>query len=59
MRSAKFTFILLVITSLLTACGLKGALYLPEQEQTTQAAADLTEMTEEQIEKEEETGGDF
>lgn len=57
MRSAKSTLILLVFASLLSACGLKGALYLPEDEQTTESAADLTEETKKQREAKEESEG--
>jgi predicted small lipoprotein YifL len=56
MRCCKAILILLVSTSLLTACGLKGALYLPEDEETTQAAAELTSESEMQMEEKEETG---
>lgn len=59
MRSAKSTLILLVFASLLSACGLKGALYLPEDEQTTEAAADLTEETKKQREAKEENEGNI
>jgi predicted small lipoprotein YifL len=56
MRCCKTILILLVSISLLTACGLKGALYLPDDEETTQAAAELTSESEMQIEEKEETG---
>lgn len=56
MRCCKTILILLVSISLLTACGLKGPLYLPDDEETTQAAAELTSESEMQIEEKEETG---
>lgn len=58
MRSAKTTLILLVLASQLTACGLKGALYLPDDEQTSQAAAELTAENKNQMEHQEQIGGD-
>jgi predicted small lipoprotein YifL len=63
MQTAKVIFTLLFCVSLVTACGLRGPLYLPEDEPSTQVEAgqastqsENTEAKEKDEEKDEEGG---
>ena len=55
MQTAKAIFIVLICISLLTACGLRGPLYLPEDETTEQARPETqTDDDEEESKKDSE-----
>jgi predicted small lipoprotein YifL len=52
MQTIKAIFIVLICISLLNACGLKGPLYLPEDETSEQATAETpSDDKEEEIKK--------
>jgi len=59
MRSAKSTTLLLISAGLLAACGLRGPLYLPEDEESgkaaTQQSTEKVQQTEDQKEKDDDS----
>ena len=55
MRSAKTTTLLLISAGLLAACGLRGPLYLPEDEESGKPATQQSTEKDQQTEKDRQT----
>lgn len=56
MSLAKISLLLLVFTCIVAACGLRGPLYLPDEEQTTKPATEQGAGKAQKKEQENEDG---